>query len=61
MAKLKVELLRGLAGQTDRQRASVLGLGLKKRHQVVVVEDTAAIRGMVDKVSHLVRVEVVED
>jgi large subunit ribosomal protein L30 len=61
MAQLKVELLRSLSGQTVRQKASVKGLGLRKRHQTVVIEDTPASRGMINKVSHLVRVEELED
>lgn len=61
MGQLKVELLRSLSGQTERQRASVKGLGLRKRHQIVVLEDTPACRGMIEKVSHMVRVEELED
>lgn len=60
MAQLKVTMVRSMSGQTERQRATLRGLGLKKRHQSVVVEDTQAIRGMVDKVKHLVEVEAVE-
>ncbi len=54
MSQIKVTLVRGLAGQTQRQRLTVKGLGLKKLHQTVVLEDTPSIRGMVAKVSHLV-------
>jgi large subunit ribosomal protein L30 len=61
MARLKVSLVRSLIGQTQKQRDTVKGLGLRKRQDVVVVEDTAATRGMVGKVSHLVTVETVED
>jgi large subunit ribosomal protein L30 len=39
------------------QRATLIGLGLNKMHKSSVLEDTASVRGMVDKVSHLVRVE----
>jgi len=39
---------------------SVKGLGLRKRHQVVIIEDTPSIRGMINKVSHLVSVEELE-
>ncbi len=61
MAQLKVELMRGLSGQTKRQQATVKGLGLRKRHQSVIVEDTPAMRGMIEKVSHMVRVQELED
>ncbi|AWV88000.1 50S ribosomal protein L30 [Bradymonas sediminis] len=60
MAQLKVELKRGLSGLTASQLGSVKGLGLRKRHQVVIIEDTPSIRGMINKVSHLVSVEELE-
>ena len=39
------------------QRATLVGLGLNKMHKTRVLEDTPAVRGMIDKVKHLVRVE----
>lgn len=57
MSHLKVTLARGLAGSQQKQRLSVKGLGLRRRHHSVVVEDTPAIRGMINKVKHLVVVE----
>ena len=39
------------------QRATLIGLGLNKMHKTRVLEDTPAVRGMISKVSHLVRVE----
>ena len=38
------------------QRATLIGLGLNKLHRRSVLEDTPAVRGMIDKVRHLVRV-----
>ncbi len=61
MAKLKVTMVRGLAGKKPNQRLTVKGLGLKRRHDSVVVEDTPATRGMIEKVSHLVEVEEVKE
>ena len=61
MAKLKVTMVRGLEGRTPKQRLTVKGLGLKRRHQSVILEDTAAIRGMINKVQHLVEVVEVEE
>lgn len=58
MAQLKVTLVRGRAGKQTRQRKTLEGLGLRKPQQTVVVEDTPSIRGMINKVSHLI--EVVE-
>ena len=39
------------------QRATLIGLGLNKMHKTRVLEDTPSVRGMIDKVSHLVRIE----
>jgi large subunit ribosomal protein L30 len=44
-------------GRRADQEATLKGLGLNKRHRRRVLEDTPAIRGMIDKVRHLVRVE----
>lgn len=43
------------------QRAHLIGLGLNKMHRSVVVEDTPSIRGMINKVLHMVRVTPVQD
>ena len=40
-----------------KQRATLIGLGLNKMHKTRVLEDTPSVRGMINKVSHLVRVE----
>ena len=40
----------------DVQRQTLIGLGLNKRHKTVTLEDTPAVRGMIAKVAHLVRV-----
>jgi large subunit ribosomal protein L30 len=44
-------------GRTDDQQATLKGLGLNKRHRSKVLEDTPSVRGMINKVRHLVRVE----
>ncbi|MCM3588514.1 50S ribosomal protein L30 [Mesobacillus maritimus] len=54
--KLEVTLTRSLIGRPQDQRETVKALGLKKVHQTVEHEDNAAIRGMINKVSHLVKV-----
>jgi len=41
------------------QRATLIGLGLNKMHRTRELEDTPSVRGMIDKVKHLVRVEEV--
>jgi large subunit ribosomal protein L30 len=61
MAKLRITYTKSSIGYNERQRATVQALGLRKLHQVVEHEDTPVIRGMVKKVSHLVRVEEVAE
>jgi large subunit ribosomal protein L30 len=51
---IRVKQVGSLIGCTDRQRACVRGLGLRRMHQVVEREDTKAVRGMIGKVPHLV-------
>jgi len=53
--KIKVELVRGLIGSTEKQKRVVKALGLTKRNSVVEHNDTPTIRGMIEKVSHLVK------
>lgn len=57
MTILKVTLTRSVIGRPEVQRKVVQALGLKKMHQTVEHKDNAAIRGMINKVSHLVTVE----
>nr|MBC9204617.1 50S ribosomal protein L30 [Paenibacillus sp. PL91] len=59
MAKLQITLVRSLIGRNEKQRATVESFGLKKIRQAVVLNDSPAIRGMVNTVSHLVKVEEV--
>ncbi len=44
-------------GRRKDQRATLIGLGLNKMHRTRELEDTPAVRGMIDKVAHLVTVE----
>ena len=55
--KIKITLTRSPSGRQEKQQKVLLGLGLRKLGRTVVREDTAAIRGMVAKVNHLVKVE----
>lgn len=58
MAKLQIQLTRSLIGRPQDQRATVKALGLGKLNSTVVKEDTPAIKGMVNKIKHLVTVTV---
>jgi large subunit ribosomal protein L30 len=57
VAKLKITLVRSLIGRPEAQRRTVRALGLTRMNQTVKKEDVPQIRGMVDKVKHLVKVE----
>ncbi|MCL1901125.1 MAG: 50S ribosomal protein L30 [Firmicutes bacterium] len=54
---IKVTLIKSTIGGTKAQKATVQALGLKKIGQVKLHQDNPAIRGMVNKVSHLVKLE----
>ncbi len=54
---VKVTLLRSLIGTRPEHRASVRGLGLRRIRHTVELVDTPAVRGMIKKVSYLVRCE----
>ena len=54
--KIRVKQVKSVIGYNERQRATVRGLGLRRIRHEVEVEDTPAVRGMINKVSHLVEV-----
>ncbi len=56
MAKVKVKQTGSGLRRPKDQRATLLGLGLKRMHQVVELEDTPSVRGMINKISHMVTV-----
>jgi large subunit ribosomal protein L30 len=53
---MKVKLVRSTSGRLKAHQACVRGLGLRRMHHVVEVEDTPSTRGMVNKVSYMVQV-----
>jgi large subunit ribosomal protein L30 len=55
--KVKVTQIGSPIGRQAYQRATLKGLGLNKLHRTRVLEDTPAVRGMIENVKHLVRVE----
>jgi large subunit ribosomal protein L30 len=59
MAKIKVTLAKSGIGYAERQKRTLVSLGLRKLHQSVVKEDSMVLRGMINKVRHLVQVEEV--
>ena len=59
MAKetVKVTLIKSLIGRTASQKGTVVGLGLKKIHHTVELQDTPEVRGMINAVNFLLKVE----
>ncbi len=57
MTKLKIILKRSTIGQTKYQKAVIKGLGLKKVNSFSILLDNKSIKGMINKVRHLVLVE----
>ena len=55
--KVKVTLIRSLIGTKESHRATVRGLGLRRMHSSSVLEDTPEVRGMINKVSYLLKCE----
>ncbi|CCZ14004.1 MAG: 50S ribosomal protein L30 [Prevotella sp. AG:487_50_53] len=56
MATIKVKQIKSRIGANKEQKSTLLSLGLRKISQVIEVEDTPSIRGMIRKVHHLVTV-----
>lgn len=61
VSRLRITWVRSAIGFAPDQRATVRALGLRRLHQTVEKVDSPAIRGMVTKVRHLVRVEEVKE
>lgn len=59
MSKLKITLVKSKIGRLPNQRATLVALGLRKMQSSVIQENNDVIRGMVNTVHHLVRVEEV--
>ncbi len=55
--KLKITLVKSMIGRPEKHRKVLRGMGLTKLNRTVELEDTPAIRGMVNAVSHLVKSE----
>jgi len=58
--KLKVTLVKSFVGRPEKHRQILRGMGLTRMHRTVILDDTPPLRGMVNKVSHLVKMEEVE-
>jgi large subunit ribosomal protein L30 len=61
VAKLRITWIKSDIGHPQGQRQTLKALGFRRLHQVIEHEDVASIRGMLVKVSHLVKSEVIDD
>ncbi|MEW5985788.1 MAG: 50S ribosomal protein L30 [Chloroflexota bacterium] len=59
MTKLRITYVKSVIGYDKSQKATVKALGLRRLNQSVLQEDSPAVRGMIHKVSHLIKVEEV--
>ncbi len=57
MAKLRITLVKSGIGYAQVQRRTLKALGLHRLHQSAIHNDNSSVRGMIDKVRHLIRVE----
>ena len=55
--RIKVTLVKSVYGRIAAHKACVAGLGLRRMHHSVTVEDTPSVRGMINKVNYLLKVE----
>lgn len=60
MKKLRITLVKSPVGYKYDQKETVRRLGLRKMHQTVVKDDSPQIRGMINKIRHLLKVEEIE-
>ncbi|MFC1898917.1 50S ribosomal protein L30 [Chloroflexota bacterium] len=58
MAKLRVTWIKSSIGYAEDQKRTVRSLGLHRLNQSVIHDDSASLRGMINKVRHLLKVEV---
>ena len=59
--KIKVTLLKSSIGNRKNQKENLKGLGLKKINRSRILENTPSVRGMIQKVQHLVRIETIDN
>lgn len=58
---VKVTLTKSMIGRSPNQRKCIMGLGLKKIRQTRILEDTPSVRGLINKVSFMLKVENLDE
>jgi large subunit ribosomal protein L30 len=61
MSKIEIKLVRSLSGRPETHRVVVRSLGLRRMNQTVIHPDNEPIRGMVNKISHMLQIRTVEE
>ena len=59
--KLRITLIKSTIGNQDRAKRTALALGLNKVNAMIVQPDNPSVRGMIDKINHLVKVEEITE
>ena len=54
--KIKVTLIKSPIGKSQKQRATIAGLGLKKLNETIEMSDTPEVRGMISKITHMLNI-----
>ena len=57
MSKIKITLIKSLSGRLKAHQACAKGLGIKKIHKTIEVNDTPENRGMINKINYLLKIE----
>ena len=57
MSKIKITLLKSLAGRLKAHQACARGLGIKRIHRTIEVNDTPENKGMINKINYLLKIE----
>lgn len=55
--QLSIKLVKSIIARLPAHKATINGLGLKRMHQTVILEDTPSVRGMINKVSYMLEVK----
>jgi large subunit ribosomal protein L30 len=58
--RLRIKLVKSIIGNKERQKRTARALGLRRINSIVVHDDDPIVRGMIERISHLVQVEEVE-
>ncbi|MCK4544590.1 50S ribosomal protein L30 [candidate division WOR-3 bacterium] len=61
MKRLRIEQIKSGIDRSYKQKRTLKALGIRKMHQTVVHDDTPAIRGMINKIQHLLNVEEIDE